>query len=77
MTPLHWIGEWFRQLLGGVPLGAVRILFVGTLVILLIWVLRLSREATTPPGGAKRWDENLKWGAAIAILIQIVIYCLF
>jgi hypothetical protein len=29
-----------------------------------------------PPGGAKRWDENLKIGAAIAIAIQILIYSL-
>ena len=74
MTPLHHIGDFLRQCLQLIPLSAVRILFVGTLIILLIWVLRLPRAATTPVGGAKRWDENLKLGASIALLIQIVIY---
>ncbi|HIF34231.1 MAG: hypothetical protein ABGX22_20540 [Pirellulaceae bacterium] len=76
MTPLHWIGESLREVLGRVPLGIVRLLFVGTLVALLIWVLFLPKERTTPPGGAKRWDENLKFGAAVALLIQIAIYSL-
>ena len=74
MTPLHQLGEFFRQGLQVVPLSAVRVLFVGTLVVLLIWVLRLPRSAATPVGGAKRWDENLKLGASLALLIQIVIY---
>jgi hypothetical protein len=52
----------------------VRLLFVASLVALLIWVLRLPATATSPPGGAKRWDENLKIGAAVALSIQILIY---
>ena len=74
MTGLHQIGQWFRELLQSVPLSAVRGLFLGTLVILLVWVLRLPASVTTPRGGACRWDENLKVGAALAILIQIAIY---
>lgn len=74
MTPLHDIGQWLRDSLMSVPLSAVRILFLASLVGLLCWVLRLPRSATTPPGGANRWDENLKVGASVAILIQIVIY---
>lgn len=77
MTPLHYIGNAIRDLLLSIPMGAVRILFVGTLVSLLIWVLRLPRERTTPKGGAKRWDENLKLGATLAIAIQIVIYLIW
>ncbi len=76
MTPLHQFGEFVRQSLQTVPLSLVRILFVASLVALLYWVLRLPRAATTPPGGAKRWDENLKIGATIAIAIQILIYSL-
>jgi hypothetical protein len=52
----------------------VRLLFVGSLILLLIWVLMLPAKATTPPGGAKRWDENLKLGATVALVIQILIY---
>jgi hypothetical protein len=74
MTPLHHIGEFLRQSLQAIPLAAVRVLFVASLVALLVWVLRLPPRATTPPGGARRWDENLKVGAAIALLIQVLIY---
>ena len=74
MTPLHAFGESVRQLLQTIPLGLVRLLFVGTLCVVLLWVLRLPRAETTPAEGTKRWDENLKLGASIALLIQIAIY---
>lgn len=74
MTPLHHFGEFIRNCLQTIPLSAVRVLFVGSLVLLLIWVLRLPRSATTPAGGAQHWDENLKVGAASALVIQILIY---
>ncbi len=74
MTPLHHFGEFLRQSLQTIPLPAVRVLFVASLVALLIWVLRLPQSATCPDGGAKRWDENLKLGASLALLIQILIY---
>lgn len=74
MTPLHQFGQLVRDSLQMIPLPAIRLLFVGSLVFLLVWVLRLPRSATCPPDGAKRWDENLKLGAATALLIQILIY---
>lgn len=74
MTPLHQLGNSLREVLIAVPLSAIRVLFVASLVVLLIWVIRLPRSATTPPGGAKRWDENLKLGACIALILQIIIY---
>ena len=76
MTILHYIGEFFRNALLAIPLPVVRVLFVGTLVGLLIWVLRLPQSETTPPGRPARWDENLKIGASFALLLQIVIYCI-
>ena len=74
MTPLHQFGDALRTAMLAVPLAAVRGLFLLTLVAVLIWVLRLPASATTPDGGAKRWDENLKVGAAVALLLQITIY---
>lgn len=74
MTPLHQFGEALRNALLAVPLSAVRFLMVSLLAVLLIWVLRLPQADTQPPGGARRFDENLKWGAAAALLIQILIY---
>ncbi len=76
MTPLHQFGDLLRESLQAVPLVAVRMLFVASLIALLIWVLRLPRSATTPPDGVNRWDENLKTGAALALSIQILIYAL-
>ena len=73
MTPLHWIGEQVRALLQAIPLWCVRCLFVGLLVGLLIWVLRLPRSATTDPNGSES-SVDLRWGAAAALVIQIVIY---
>lgn len=77
MTPLHELGDALRTWLSAIPLAAVRVLFVATLAVVLIWVWRLPRSATTPPGGPRRWDENLKLGATAALVIQIVIYSFF
>ncbi len=76
MTPLHEIGEMVRQWMLAVPMPVVRCLFVALPVIVLVWMLRLPKSETEPPGGAQRWDENLKIGAGAALVIQIVIYCL-
>lgn len=76
MTPLHHFGDFVREVMLQVPLSAVRALFLTTLLLLAIWVLKLPKEVTTPPGGPRRWDENLKVGALLALLIQIVIYWL-
>lgn len=74
MTPLHVFGNWLRELFGMIPPPVVRILFVAVPMVLLIWVLRLPREAVTPPNHPARWDENLKLWAAVALVIQIGIY---
>ncbi|QDT33435.1 hypothetical protein [Thalassoglobus polymorphus] len=74
MSPLHYIGQIVREALQMIPMWGVRLLFVGTLVALLIWVLRLPESETTPEGGAKRWDENLKLGASLALILQIIVY---
>lgn len=76
MTPLHTIGDFVRELMLQIPLSAARVLFIALLTSLLIWVLTLPREATTPPDGTGHWSENLKIGAGIALLVQIAIYCL-
>ena len=76
MTPLHHIGNLVRELLLQIPLPVVRGLFIALPVAVLIWVLTLPREATTDPEGTGRWNTNLKTGAAVALLMQIVIYSL-
>jgi hypothetical protein len=76
MTPLHVLGDFFRDLLLKVPLGAVRVVFVLVPLGLLIWVLCLPRSETTPEGRESRWDENLKLWAGLALVIQVLIYSL-
>lgn len=76
MTPLHHLGEFLRDLLALVPLPVVRGLFVALPFVILIWVLRLPPAETTRPGGVGRKVEDLRLWAALALLIQILIYTL-
>lgn len=77
MTILHEIGDGIRGVLLEVPLPVVRALFVISLLVVLIWVLRLPRSETTPEDGSGRWDENLKAVAGVALGIQILVYFWF
>lgn len=76
MTPLHHIGNFIRELMVPIPLWCVRGLFLGTLITVLIWVLKLPRETTTPEN-ATHWYQNLKIWACLALAIQIAIYSVF
>jgi hypothetical protein len=75
MTPLHHIGDFFRELLLRVPLEAARGVFLVTLVALLLWVLKLPAHETTDTDAAGN-RRNLKPWAVLALLVQIVIYAL-
>lgn len=77
MTPLHDFGDLIRGLLMLIPMSAVRVLFIGTLVVILVWVWRLPKAEVTPDGGARRWDEDLRIGATAALALQILAYALF
>lgn len=74
MTPLHHFGEALRNLLGHIPISIVRMLFVLVPIVVLLWVLRLPSSETAPADGARRWDENLKLGAGLALGLQVLIY---
>jgi len=74
VTPLHHIGEFFRNLTVAIPLGVVRLLFLALLIGLLVWVLRLPKAETTPPDGSGKPTENLKLWAGLALGAQILIY---
>ncbi len=76
MTPLHHIGEFFRNVTVAIPLGVVRAIFLALLVGLLIWVLRLPDAETTPADGSGKATENLKLWAGLALAAQILIYSL-
>lgn len=75
-TPLHLIGEAVRNLLLLVPMWGARALFIALPVIVLVWVLRLPQAETTDVRADGARGVNLKWGAAAALVVQIVIYAL-
>lgn len=77
MTPLHHIGNALREALLAVPLPAVRILFILVPLALLIWVLFLPASQVRPPGERRNVKNNLKIWAALALVIQIVLYSMF
>ena len=75
MTPLHQFGELLRQSLGQIPLGAVRILFLAILAGLLWWVLSLPKAQVQPTNRKSIGvADNLKLWAAVALIIQLLIY---
>lgn len=76
MTILHQIGDLLRDALSAIPLGLVRVLFVALPAAVLIWVLTLPRSETSAPEVNGQSGANLKWGAALALGVQIVIYAL-
>lgn len=75
-TPLHDFGGLVREALLHVPLWGARALFIALPALVLLWVLRLPREETTDPAAADGRGSNLKWGAAVALCVQIAIYAL-
>ena len=75
MTPLHQIGEFFRDLLGRVPLSVAQAMFIAVPALLLVWVLFRPRRESVPDETA-RWFKDLRLWAAAALVIQIAIYSL-
>ncbi|GIW90444.1 MAG: hypothetical protein KatS3mg109_0966 [Pirellulaceae bacterium] len=75
MTPLHRTGDLLREAFAAIPLNAARLLFVALPFLILVWLLALPNEQTTAPG-SRSATHNLKWWAALALLIQIAIYVL-
>ncbi len=77
-TLLHRFGDALRDLMIAIPMPVVRGLFVGLLLALLIWVVRLPRERVRPPGDLPAGPaSNLKLWAAVALGIQALIYLVF
>jgi hypothetical protein len=76
MSPLHSVGQLLRELLAQIPLSVVRVVFVAIPLVLMIWVLRLPTERTTPADGRRSWDVDLRVWAWLALGVQVVIYCL-
>lgn len=73
MNLLHAVGQTVRDVLAAIPLGFVRGAIIVGLALLLLWVVRLPQSETKDAGSNGR-GIDLRWGAALALLIQIAIY---
>jgi hypothetical protein len=77
---LHQFGELLRNLLSAVPLPAVRVLFVALPAAILVWVVtqpRLAEPEDESRGSARKgWSTDLRFWAAAALIVQILIYAL-
>ncbi len=78
MTPLHELGQAIRDALQLIPMPVVRLLFLALPAAILIWLLRLPRTETVMPGAdEKATGFDLRWPAAVALIVQLVIYAVF
>ena len=76
-TFLHWIGDTLREQLMQVPLLTARCLFVGFLLLMMGWVVQLPASQATPPDRRCEWYEDLRIWAWLALMFQVIVYCVF
>ena len=70
------VAEWFFNLVMAVPMGVVRGIFIGILVVVALWVLTLHRQVPEteekPP-----FYKDLRWMALGILALQTVLYLIF
>ena len=69
--------DWLRELILAVPMNAIRWIFLFYYLVLLIWVLTINKSEVCGPLPGKKKPLNLRFYAAIAIIIQFVLYAVF
>ena len=63
------------SLVMAVPMSVVRIIFIGVLVVLALWVL--SMPGQYPESGKKKLREDLRLFALGVLLLQALLYLIF
>ena len=83
------MGDWLAELLKplaellyilvmSVPLGVVRLIFLGILAVLAIWALTLPPQCPEPVEGKKvSWLSDLRFFAVGLLLLQSICYLVF
>ena len=78
----HWLAGLLKPLgdvifswVLAVPMGAVRVIFVGVLAVIALWVITLP--AQYPEGGEKRKRDDLRFFALGVLAIQALMYVIF
>ncbi len=70
-------GLWLRELSLAIPMSVARGFFLLYFFILLIWVLRMKKSATSGELSGISKPVDLRPYAAMLLIIQIVIYIVF
>ena len=72
------LAEWIFVLVMSVPLGVVRLIFLGILAALALWVLTLPSQSPEPVEGKKpSLLSDLRVFAIGLLLLQSIFYLIF
>lgn len=67
-------GDWLRELTVAVPVNAARGIFLLYFSILLIWVITMKKSETSGTVPGKKKPLDLRYYAAAAIIVQLILY---
>ena len=67
-------GDWLRELTVAVPVNAARGIFLLYFSILLIWVITMKKSETSGTVPGKKKPIDLRYYAAAAIIVQLILY---
>lgn len=67
-------GDWLRELTVAVPVNAARGIFLLYFSILLIWVITMKKSETSGTVPGKKKPLDLRYYAAAALVIQLILY---
>ncbi len=78
----QWIADMLNPIAGilfslvmVVPMSVVRVIFIGILVVLALWVI--SMPGQYPEGGKKKLRDDLRFFALGVLLLQAMLYLIF
>lgn len=72
------LADWMFVLVMSVPLGVVRLIFLGILVALAVWALTLPPQRPEPVEGKRSsWLSDLRLFAIGLLFLQSIFYLIF
>ncbi|MHC4396697.1 MAG: hypothetical protein ACYS1A_13690 [Planctomycetota bacterium] len=70
-------GDWLRELTVAVSVDVARGIFLLYFVILLIWVVTMKSAETSGTVPGRRKPIDLRYFAAAALIVQLILYVVF
>jgi hypothetical protein len=68
-------GTFFLSIVAAVPIWTVRLLFIGLLAIVCLWIFSLSPQI--PESGKTGITRDLRYFAALVLALQALCYIVF